>query len=239
MDKVSVIIPTYNRFNYLLNTINSVKNQTYSNIEIIVVNDCSLEIEYYKYNWKDNGIKILHLKKNTKNIFGHACAAYVRNKGIENSTGKYIAFCDDDDIWFPKKIELQIIAMKETGTKMSCTEGLFGFGIYDSSKEYKKYNSEYYYGTLQNIFKSKGSRLLDNGFPKIWDLYFLKIYNCVICSSVVLEKSILDKINNMKLLKNGEEDYDCWLRSLEFTKCVYVDDILFYYDGGHGNGQNY
>ena len=49
MDKVSVIIPTYNRFNYLLNTINSVKNQTYSNIEIIVVNDCSLEIEYYKY----------------------------------------------------------------------------------------------------------------------------------------------------------------------------------------------
>ena len=129
--------------------------------------------------------------------------------------------------------------MKETGTKMSCTEGLFGFGIYDSSKEYKKYNSEYYYGTLQNIFKSKGSRLLDNGFPKIWDLYFVKIYNCVICSSVVLEKSILDKINNMKLLKNGEEDYDCWLRSLEFTKCVYVDDILFYYDSGHGNGQNY
>ena len=119
MDKVSVIIPTYNRFNYLLNTINSVKRQTYSNIEIIVVNDCSLEKEYYEYNWKDNDIIIIHLKENTKSIFGYACAAYVRNKGIENCSGKYISFCDDDDIWFPKKIELQIKAIKETDTRMS------------------------------------------------------------------------------------------------------------------------
>ena len=239
MDKVSVIIPTYNRFNYLLNTINSIKKQTYSNIEIIVVNDCSSEKEYYEYNWEDNSITIIHLKENTKNILGYACSGYVRNKGIENCSGKYVAFCDDDDIWFPKKIELQINAMKETGARMSCTEGLFGYDIYDSNKEYKKYNSEYYYDALQNIYKSKGSNLLENGFPKIWDLDFLKIHNCVICSSVVLEKSILDIINNMKLLKNGQEDYDCWLRALEITKCVYIDDILFYYDGGHGNGQNY
>jgi glycosyltransferase involved in cell wall biosynthesis len=239
MDKVSVIIPTYNRFNYLLNTINSIKNQTYLDIEIIVVNDCSTQNEYYEYNWEDNNIIILHLKENTKNILGYACAGYVRNKGIEICTGKYIAFCDDDDIWFSKKIELQINAMKETGTRMSCTEGLFGFGIYDSSKEYKKYNLEHYYETLQNIFKSKGSNLLENGFPKIWNLDFIKIHNCIITSSVILEKSVLDIINNMKLLKNGQEDYDCWLRVLEVTKCVYVDDILFYYDGGHGNGQNY
>jgi teichuronic acid biosynthesis glycosyltransferase TuaG len=239
MEKVSVIIPTYNRFNYLLNTINSIKNQTYSNIEIIVVNDCSLEKEYYEYNWEDNGITIIHLKENTKNILGYACAGYVRNKGIEYCSGKFVAFCDDDDIWFPRKIELQINAMKENGVRMSCTEGLFGSGIYDSNKEYKKYNSEYYYDALQNIFKSKGSNLLENGFPKIWDLDFIKIHNCVICSSVVLEKSILDVINNMKLLKNSQEDYDCWLRSLELTKCVYVDDILFYYDGSHGYGQNY
>ena len=52
MDIVSVIIPTFNRFKYLLNTIKSVKEQTYNNIEIIVVNDCSTEKEYYEYNWK-------------------------------------------------------------------------------------------------------------------------------------------------------------------------------------------
>ena len=100
MDKVSVIIPTYNRFKYLLNTIKSVKAQTYLNIEIIVVNDKSIQKEYYDYDWESNNIKIIHLEKNSKEIFGYACAGFVRNKGIELSSGKYIAFCDDDDIWF-------------------------------------------------------------------------------------------------------------------------------------------
>lgn len=239
MDKVSVIIPTYNRFKYLLNTIKSIKEQTYSNIEIIVVNDRSIQNEYYDYDWENNNIKIIHLEKNSKDIFGYACAGFVRNKGIELSSGKYIAFCDDDDIWFPLKIELQIKAIQETGCKMSSTEGLIGVGIYNSKKLYKKYNSEAYYKTLQNIYRRKGTNLLDNGFPIIWNLKFLKIHNCVICSSVVIEKTILDKINNMKYLKNGREDYDCWLRALEYTDSVYVKDICFYYDAGHGDGQNY
>ena len=71
MDIVSVIIPTFNRFNYLLNTIKSVKEQTYNNIEIIVVNDCSNEKEYYEYNWKENNINIIHLETNSKNLFGN------------------------------------------------------------------------------------------------------------------------------------------------------------------------
>jgi glycosyltransferase involved in cell wall biosynthesis len=124
MDKVSVIIPTYNRFKYLLNTIKSVKEQTYPNIEIIVVNDKSIEKEYYDYDWDSNNIKIIHLEKNTKDIFGYTCTNFVRNKGIELSSGRYIAFCDDDDIWFPNKIEMQLKAMQETGCKMSSTDGL-------------------------------------------------------------------------------------------------------------------
>jgi len=238
MDKVSVIIPTYNRFKYLLNTIKSVKEQTYPNIEIIVVNDKSIQKEYYDYDWESNNIKIIHLEKNTKEIFGYACAGFVRNKGIELSSGKYIAFCDDDDIWFPNKIDLQLKAMRETGCKMSSTDGLIGNGIFNPTKLYKKYNAEYYYRILQDIYNSKGSNLLNSGFPILWDLNFLKIHNCVICSSVVIEKNILDKINNMKCV-NREEDYDCWLRVLEHTNSVYVKDICFYYDSGHGDGQNY
>jgi teichuronic acid biosynthesis glycosyltransferase TuaG len=237
MDKVSVIIPTFNRFRYLLNTIESIKSQTYKNIEIIVVNDCSTQKEYYEYDWENNGVIIIHLVENTKKIFGFGCPAYVRNKGIEMSTAKYIAFCDDDDIWFNLKLELQINAMKKTGCKMSSTDGLIGRGIYDSNKQYEKYNAESCYSTLQNIYKNKGSNLLDNGFPYIWDLEFIEIHNCIICSSVIIEKEILDIISNMRCLRN--EDYDCWLRALKHTDCVYLTDICFYYDEGHGEGQNY
>ena len=115
MEKVSVIIPTFNRFKYLLNTIESVKNQTYTNLEIIVINDRSSQPEYYNYNWEANNIIIIHLDKNSKDIFGFPCPNYVEIS--VKSTGKYIAICDDDDLWFPKKIELQIDAMKKTGCK--------------------------------------------------------------------------------------------------------------------------
>ena len=137
MDKVSVIIPTYNRFSFLLNTIKSIKEQTYKNIEIIVINDCSIQKEYNEYDWKLNNIIIIHLKENSKKKFGFACAGFVRNKGIEIATGKYIAFCDDDDIWFSKKIDIQIKAMKDTGCKLSSTDGLIGHGVYNSTLKYK------------------------------------------------------------------------------------------------------
>ena len=96
MELVSIIIPTYNRFKYLQNVIKYLKQQTYNNIEIIVINDGSSEKEYYNYDW--NNIKIIHLKENSKIKFGHGCPGHVRNQGINIANGKYIAFCDDDDI---------------------------------------------------------------------------------------------------------------------------------------------
>ena len=234
MNKVSVIIPSYNRFEELLNAITSIKKQTYKNIEIIVVNDKSSQKEYYNYDWAKENIKIIHLNKNTKSIFGYPCAGYVRNLGIKIADGKYIAFCDDDDIWFPKKIELQLEAMKKTGCKMSSTDGLIGIGIYNSKKSYQKFNAECNLETIKNKFKKIGSKIMNNGFPNILDYKFLKIHNCIICSSVLVEKEILNKINYMKNLRNGLEDYDCWLRCLKFTNNIYLKDLCFYY-----NGQNY
>lgn len=238
MDKVSVIIPTYNRFNYLLNTIKSVKAQTYLNIEIIVINDKSTEKEYYDYEWDSNNIKIIHLEKNTKEKFGYPCVGYVRNKGIEKSTGKYIAFCDDDDIWFPNKIEIQLKAMQETGCNMSSTDGLIGRGIFNPTKSYKKYNAEHYYKTLQNIYNHKGSNLLNSGFPIIWTLDFLKIHNCIINSSVIVDKNILVKAGLVPYNRRGQ-DYACWLNVLKYTNSIYITDICFYYDLGHANGSNH
>lgn len=55
---------------------------------------------------------------------------------------------------------------------MSSTDGLIGYGVYDCNQIYKKYNAEYYYDALKNIYKKKESPYLDKGIPKIWNLDF-------------------------------------------------------------------
>jgi glycosyltransferase involved in cell wall biosynthesis len=236
-DKVSVIISTYNRYKYLKRAIESVKQQTYTNVEIIAVNDCSMQIEYYEDNWE--GITMIHLPVNSRQLFGHASSGFVKNRGVDVATGKYIAYLDDDDIWLPRKLELQIKAMKETGSKLSSTDGLIGNGIYNPNKQYKRYNAEYFYEQILNIFHRKGSTLLDNGFPTVWNAEFVNVHNCMICSSVVIEKELLKQIGYMNCLPIGQEDYDCWRRAIPYTNSVYINDICFYYDMGHGDGQDY
>jgi hypothetical protein len=96
---------------------------------------------------------------------------------------------------------------------------------------------EKYYDVFKNVYKYEGEDMLNNGYPKIWDKKLLTVRNLCICSSVIIEKEILDKI--MKCVKNGEEDYDCWLRTLDYTNCIFINQPLIYYDLGHGDGQNY
>jgi len=244
MDKVSIIIPSYNRFEYLLQAIESVKIQTYKNIEIIIINDGSSEKAYYEYDF--SGVNIIHLEKNTKEIFGYSCVGYVINVGISKSSGNYIAFLDDDDVWFPNKLQLQIDAMNNNKCKMSCTDGYIGYGKYDPNKKYLIYNNEKHYNTISNKFKKKGSNLLDNGFPIVWDRKFLEIHNCIIASSCIIHKDIIDKIGNQDEIKMGgvminntinHIDYNYWLKALEYTTCVYVKDICIYYNEGHAAGQ--
>lgn len=100
---VSVIIPFYSNFEWLEQALESVFNQTYTNIEIIIINDGSVEddnsfLEHY-------GERIKYIKT-TNNGPG-----YARNTGIEKSNGEYIAFLDSDDLWHPKKIETQLTYM--------------------------------------------------------------------------------------------------------------------------------
>ena len=109
---VSVVISSYNRFDLLLNAIESVKNQTYKNIEIIVVDDGSTD-KRYKNNDLENVI-FLHLdESNSRNRLGYPSCGYVRNYGFKVSNGKYIAILDDDDYWLENKIEEQVKILDE------------------------------------------------------------------------------------------------------------------------------
>lgn len=119
---VSVIIPTFQRSEYLIRAIESVIKQTYENIEIIVVDDNDGENEYRsatrnnlnKYIVEGKLIYIEN-KRNRGNYFA-------RNIGINNSNGKYIAFLDDDDEWLPSKIAQQI----ELFEKLDDSYGIIG-----------------------------------------------------------------------------------------------------------------
>ncbi len=111
--RVSVIIPTYKRSNFLIEAINSVLLQSYSNIEIIVVDDNDPNSEWrqqtkqkmQKYSSESRVKYICH----EKNKNGSAA----RNTGIMCSTGDYLCFLDDDDFYYPDKIEKQINFIKD------------------------------------------------------------------------------------------------------------------------------
>lgn len=99
---VSAIITTHGRLNLLKKAINSVRKQTYSKIEIIVVDDCS---EDGTQDWArtENDFTYIYIPKNESKG-----GNYARNRGIYNSNGEYIAFLDDDDTWETTKIEKQV-----------------------------------------------------------------------------------------------------------------------------------
>ena len=104
---VSVIIPTFNRAKFIVETINSVLKQTYTNLEIIIVDDGSIdETGKIVKAIKDQRIKYIY----TKNWGG---PARPRNIGLGVTKGEYITFLDDDDLWAPNKVESQIKCFQE------------------------------------------------------------------------------------------------------------------------------
>ena len=246
---VSVIIPTYNRFNYLLNAVASVKAQTYPNVEIIIVNDCSTQPEYYTNG--DNpilkGCNILHLAKNSKETFGFACAGFVRNKGFAIAEGEYIAILDDDDCWIPNKLEIQISEMIKSQALISSTDAFTGNGAFDPSKEYPIYINQLNFDYTINRFIQLGkSHLLNNNpitnkksIPAKITHEMLYINNVLIASSVVISKKLMSALGGMKHVKNADEDFDYWLRATKITPALFIQQPLIYYDQGHGDGRLY
>jgi len=128
---VSVIISTYNRAYLIDRFIQSVLNQTYQDFELIVVDDGSTdntEDIIRQFQEKDKRIKYI---KHDKNKGGSA----ERNTGIKNSVGKYIAFQDSDDEWFPEKLEKQMEVFKNTSSKVGVVYTGF-WRIKDNKKTY-------------------------------------------------------------------------------------------------------
>lgn len=183
---VSVIVPTYNRPVLLAKSLKSILNQTYQNFEIIVVNDGGSDVE--------NIIADLNSNRNiiyTAHALNKGLAA-ARNTAIKMAKGKYIAYLDDDDIYYPEHLEELCTFLENTDYKVAYTEAYRAYQ--------KKVNGKYVVTeriTPYTVDLDRDQLLVCNLFP-------------VLC--VMHEKSCLDEIGYFDESLPTHEDWDLWIR---------------------------
>ena len=142
--KISIIIPVYNVEKYLRECLDSCINQTFENIEIICVDDCSTDDSYKileEYQQKDSRIRIFQQEENKKQ-------GAARNRGLDVATGEYVWFVDSDDYIDTKACQILYDAIKKFDVDMLC------FSAIQLSEEDKKhkflYNQHYHQGVQIN-----------------------------------------------------------------------------------------
>lgn len=199
-DMVSIVVPVYNSAKFLNDTIKTVQEQTYSNWELIFVDDGSMDdsVEIIKsFQKSDKRIKLFEQQKN----YG---AALARNKGINESQGNYLCYIDADDLWDKEKLEKQVKFMKENNCEFSFTGYEFADekGIPNGSKVFIPKKIDYNHA-LRNT--------------TIWT------------STVMFDLNRLSK-NDIYMPNVKSEDTACWWKILRKIKYAYgLNEILSYY----------
>lgn len=200
---VSVIVPTHNRPDFLQKTLESILLQSYKNMEIIVVsngvNNCNKEVVVSL-----NDERLLYFDQ--ENSGGPSAP---RNHGILKAKGKYIAFCDDDDLWMCDKVQKQVIALENNPEYGLCYTKMLRF---DYTKEWTNSNEE----------------------ATEADLNSLLYVNTVPISSVFLRRDLIDKLGSFSGSKKigPAEDYEFLLRYVCKTTFYYIDEYLIKYWSG-------
>lgn len=183
---VSVIVPTYNRPKMLGECLDSINRQTYPNIEVMVVNDAGQDV---------GSVVSSHNVRNTMRYVEHPVnkgLAAARNSGIRACHGKYIAYLDDDDIFYPKHIETLVGVLEKGSHKVAYTDAYRAIqrkinGEYVVEKRDVPYSFEF----------DKDRILISNFIP-------------VIC--VMHDRSCLGKSGYFDESLTTHEDWDLWIR---------------------------
>ena len=202
---VSIIIPTFNSEKTIVKTLKSIFNQSYKNIEVIIIDnsDNKKTINIIKKNFKNNKIKIYYIKN--KIINGEA-----RNIGVKKSSrsSKIIAFCDSDDWWKSNKIKRQIEVMHEKKLNLVCTN----YDFYNPST--KK--------LIKNYFKIPFTTI---------NFEMLARKNILGTSSIIMTKNLFFKAGGFPESKYfySFEDYFLWLKLSSKEKFYFLDENLTVY----------
>ena len=184
---VSIVMPSYNSEKSIIESVNSVFAQTYNNWELLITDDYSNDSTWdilKKLSQKDKRI----IPKRNKINEG---AAISRNKSILRSNGRFIAFLDSDDVWYPEKLKIQI-------DYMISNNNVFSFSAFDVRNHKKKY-------------------LYTKNIPeRPVSFNYLLSYNVIGCLTVVYDASYLGKMLMPDLLRR--QDYGLWLKILKKIK---------------------
>jgi len=163
-EKISVIVPAYNAERYLEQTVRSAMSQTHSNIEILIIDDCSKDQTLaiaQRIAAQDARIRVLQNETNQG-------VAETRNRGIAEAQGGYIALLDSDDIWEPDKLERQLVLLQTT-------QADFAYCAYDFIDAEGK--------NLQRAYEA----------PKAIDFRGLLTENVIGCSTVLAKKELMQE----------------------------------------------
>lgn len=198
--KVSVVIPTKNRADYVSSAIKSVLNQTFEDLEIVVVDGASIDNTREVIGRFDDARIRYICEKNDRGVSAS------RNAGIEHSRGKYIAFLDDDDLWMPTKLEKQFNLLDENPRISVVSTG--SWIINESGK----------------IIGFRIPSLRGKIFPKI--LLENYVGNC---SKVILKKECLEKVGLFDENLPANEDFDLWIRLAKHFEFDYIEECLVLY----------
>ena len=184
----SIIIPLFNKENYIENTLKSVLNQTHTNYEIIIINDGSNdESESKVLKFKDSRIRLYSQKNQGVSV--------ARNLGIEKSRYDYIAFLDADDLWMENHLETLntlIYDFPNAGIYASRYQLIFNEG----KTSIPKFNgiSDDFYGIVHDYFNVSLN------------------YAVATASSIAVPKYVFEKIGNFKSKISSGQDVDMWIR---------------------------
>ncbi len=206
MSRVSIIIPCYNAERFVVETTESVLRQTFTDWEIVFVDDGSTDrtvaiIKGYAERYPQK-IKYLQQK--------NSGSATARNTGIKNSTGELIAFLDADDVWAPDKLEKQIAFMRSSpDTDLTYTNAMV---ISETGKDLWAYVKTYEFGYRPE------------------EMYVrLLLRNFIPLSSIVVKRAILDEVGSFDASVWSSEDSDLLLRVSKKFRIQYFNETLVKY----------
>ncbi|MER3492124.1 MAG: glycosyl transferase family A [Mastigocladus sp. ERB_26_2] len=197
---ISVIIPTYNSEKTIRHTIESVLQQTFSDFELIIINDGSTDSSLEVISqFQDSRIKVFS--------FDNAGGNVSRNRGLKQATGEFVSFLDADDLWTPDKLELQLNALKanpQAAVAYSWTDYIDEQGKFLLSGTHITAHGNVYEQLLISNF-------LENG------------------SNPLIRREVLVELGGFDEELTAAQDWDMWLRLAQNFNFIAVPRVQILY----------